>query len=155
MRALTSVSTILFIVLVFSACKSHKPTETPKNSNEDKTGYFVVGEGGGFAGTYEQYRVHQEGTVEVFDFKSNTYVLLTKVNEKDLAAFFTQIDELNLTEVEMNMPGNMSQYIEIDYNGLNHYRIVWPKDGKSIRHDILSFFESSFYYCKGLAKKDN
>lgn len=148
MKLVITLSIYLFLVFTFSACKQNKIIETPNDSKENKTGYFIVGEGGGFTGLYEQYKIKQNGDIEAYDFNTDAYTLLKKVKESDVEVFFTKIDELELAEVEVNIPGNMSQYIEINYNGIKEHIITWELGSRSVDANIQAFFKESFSFCE-------
>lgn len=148
MKLVTTLSTYLFLAITFSACKQNKIIEAPNDANENRSGYFIVGEGGGFTGLYEQYKIKQNGDIEAYDFNTEAYTLIKKVKESDVEVFFTQIEELNLAEVEVNIPGNMSQYIEINYNGIDEHIITWELGSRSIDADVQAFFKESFSFCE-------
>ena len=133
----------LLILLALSACNSNKNTSTSQDNS-----YLIVGEGGGFAGTYEQYKINQDGLIEVYNFKEKNYSTLCKVKSKEVIGFFDTISSLNLGEVEMESPGNMSQYLEINYQNIHDHKLIWEKRKNSVNEELQALFDASFSFCR-------
>lgn len=108
----------------------------------------MVGEGGGFAGSYEQYRINQDGLIEVYNFKEKNYSTVTQVKSKEVNSFFESITDLNLAEIELRSPGNMSQYMEITYENMKDHKLVWEKRKNSVSPGLQALFDASFAFCK-------
>jgi hypothetical protein len=142
---------LIFLLLVSTyACKSRQSNTSPEASS-----YFVVGQGGGFAGSYEQFKIYDNGEIEFYDFKENTYVPIKKVKAAEVSDFFTRITELNLAEADVHSPGNMSQYIELKDESGNENKLIWAMQGNAIKPAILSFFEDSFSFAQNLKAKND
>ncbi len=112
--------------------------------------YVIVGEGGGFAGSYIQYKINQNGSIEQLDFNEEKYIEIAKVSTSYVDGFFNRIEELNLGELEISSPGNMSRYIEINYMDINDHKLIWAMESTSINPDVKSFFIDAFNFCKAL-----
>lgn len=130
-----------FLLLFLSSisCSTSKNTVPTDNG----VSYFIVGEGGGFSGTYIQYKIHINGEIEEYNFRDNSYTRIAKTSAKEVAIFFQQLESLNLEELEISSPGNLSQYIET-----KDHKLVWSKYPPSVNTSIQSLFDNSFTYCK-------
>jgi len=117
----------------------------------DSPFYIIVGEGGGFTGAYSQYKIHENGLIELFDFKTKSYNKVSKVDESTVAPFFKKIEELDLGEMEVSAPGNMSQYIEINYKEIKDHRLTWAMKANAVKPAIQSLFDECFTLCKDQA----
>jgi len=144
--AIKKVSSLFIVLLFISACNLRKDAEALIDSDT----YFIVDEGGGFAGSYVQFRINQNGRVEQFNFKDYNYKEIAMVSPADVDGFFNKIEELELGELELSSPGNMSRYIEINYMGINDHKLIWAMESSSINPDVVAFFTESFTFCKKL-----
>lgn len=114
----------------------------------DSPYYIIVGEGGGFTGAYTQYKIHEDGIIDLFDFKTKTYNKISKVDNSVVAPFFTKIEELELGEIELSSPGNMSQYIEINYKEIKDHRLTWAMQANAVKPAIQSLFDDCYKLCR-------
>ncbi len=137
-------SLILFAAMfLFCNCSSNKKTVML-----DSPYYIIVGEGGGFTGAYTQYKIHEDGIIDLFDFKTKTYNKISKVDNSVVAPFFTKIEELELGEIELSSPGNMSQYIEINYKEIKDHRLTWAMQANAVKPAIQSLFDDCYKLCR-------
>lgn len=147
MRSILQKFIILSIATVLiSGCGLRKGSEELLDTNT----YFIIGEGGGFAGTYIQFKINQNGRVEQFDFQEYNYKEIAMVSPADIDGFFNKIEDLELGELELSSPGNMSRYIEINYMGINNHKLIWAMESSSVNPDVVAFFTESFTFCKKL-----
>ena len=146
--ALQKFAFLLISMILISGCGLRKGSEELLDMNT----YFIVGEGGGFAGTYIQYKINQNGRIEQFDFNDYIYLEIAKVSPSEVDDFFNRIEDLELGELEISSPGNMSRYIEINYMDINDHKLIWAMESSSIQPEVISFFTDSFNYCKKLSE---
>lgn len=142
----SNLTIIVLSLVLFSACQSKKELSA-QDSNKS---YFIVGEGGGFAGTYVQYQVQQDGVISKYDFKENKYIELKKLKAADVDHFFNEIEESKLGNIDMNSPGNMSQYLIINYMKKSEHKITWPMNSDSVKSKLQEFFDEAFDFCEAL-----
>jgi len=133
----------LLVVTASAGCKSTKTTQ----SNETEVKCFSVGEGGGFTGSYIQYKICSDGTISMYDFKNKEYNTIGTAVPKKLDKIFLQLDALKLDELEISSPGNMSQYITLINENKADHTLTWELNSNAIDPDIISFFHECFTYC--------
>lgn len=134
----------LIVLFAISGCNSKKSAI----KKHQKDAYIVVGQGGGFTGTYTQFKINGDGEIEEFDFSNESYSTISSLKPAQVYGFFQQLDSLNLGEVEMQNPGNMSQYIEFSYSDVVDHKILWPMEESSIKENIQNFFYKCYTFCK-------
>lgn len=133
----------LLVVMVSAGCKSTKTAQ----SNETEVKCFILGEGGGFAGSYIQYKICSDGVISKYNFTDKEYHTIGTAVPKELDKIFTQLNALNLDELEISSPGNMSQYITLINENKADHTLTWELNSNSVDPDIISFFHQSFTYC--------
>lgn len=130
-------------LVLFCSCSANKKTLAMNSPY-----YIIVGEGGGFTGAYTQYKIHESGLIEQFDFKEKSYSEIAKLNESVVRPFFTKVEELNLGEMEISSPGNMSQYFEINYKEIKDHHLTWAMRSDAVKPAIQALFDDCFKLCK-------
>ena len=144
MNKIISIAVGITLLLFSQAgCKSTKTT-IPNNT---AIKCFIVGEGGGFAGSYIQYKICSNGVLSMYNFDSKEYHEIGTADPKKLDDIFTQLNELKLDELEISSPGNMSQYITILEDNKPDHTLTWALNSTGISPEIISFFHESFTYC--------
>ena len=131
---------------LFFSCGSVKNTETKPQPEAEKPEaeiaetYFIIGEGGGFTGVYEQYKISNNGTVAAWDgttSKSSTETQM--LGKKTTAKFFNDLEKLNIAGMQLNQPGNMNYSINlVTPNGAS--TILWS-DNFSPSIEVLTFYK--------------
>lgn len=144
---------VVFVVLtacVFYACKhaqknaSKQQTQTvpPQTNTPDKfTATLTFGSGGGFTGAAVKYIVSPQGNVTRIrtKFPADT-TTLKKLSDKDLNLIFTDAAALNLGQMSVHQPGNMSYFIEYADKDLNN-TLIWGDYKNPPPPDLADYYE--------------
>jgi len=135
---------LIFSLIIFS-CQGSKSVTSMES---EQSTYFIVGTGGGFTGLYNQYKIYQNGIIENYDFSQKSYRSFKKVKPTEVEMFFKQIKELNLSKVDFNKPGNVSDYIDVLGPDQKLNRIQWANSSTDISPDIIRFHENAMRLIK-------
>ncbi len=129
---------IFFIaaVLFFGVSSCNGPKEVVA---EMPARHFVIGQGGGFTGKYDIYKVHNDGKIEKKDDRGDSYTYLKNMPIDSATVCFTTLDKLALENIKFEYPDNMTYFIEVN-NGTEINRIKWGNMSHPIRKDIESFY---------------
>lgn len=123
---------IIFMNLI--QCKAQD--YTPDTSQEERLHF---GSGGGFAGTITEYCLLQNGEIFVKQSHDGEWVKHHKVKDKVAKQCFSQIEHLNLKDVNFNIPGNVYRFLKVaDQN--HEHKIVWGGAQKRPTEDIVTFY---------------
>ncbi len=138
MKYLFLFSTLLIIV----SCKSAKPVQ--ESAEKDPAGYerFVIGWGGGFAGTYDEYHVYRNGMVKWKDINTGNFTDLKNLEKDDVQNIFESLQRLEPEKISLNDPGNMSYYLQIP-RGVKVHRIAWGGGNSLVPEDLEKFFSET------------
>lgn len=131
------------LLLFTFACKSKKALE----SSVPVDSYIVVGQGGGFAGTYIQFKINGDGKIEEFNFSDESYSQIVQLKATEVSSYFAQIDSLSIGEMDVTNPGNMSQYLEVNYKDIKSHKLIWPMKESAIKENIQSFYTDCYTFC--------
>lgn len=134
---------LLSALLLVVQCSSKKERQLMESNN-----YIIVGEGGGFTGAYIQYKIEGNGIIYQYDFMQEAYIRKGRLKDNELSPLFAKIEELDLGDIELSSPGNMSQYIEITYKDIKEHRLIWAMQSKAVNPEIQAFFDSCYSLCK-------
>lgn len=108
----------------------------------NRTGETIkFGKGGGFAGTYENYVLYQNGfLIKTIDGQERVKDI-KKIEQNQCDVLFNKMRSLNIKNLKYVEPGNMSNYIEVEVEG-GVNRIVWNAHGETeIPEDLIAYFE--------------
>lgn len=125
-------------LIFFTSCKS-----LPQNTTTTVKRY-AVGQGGGFTGAYTEFSFSDDGKVYKRDFNYERDVFVKQLAESDLKYFLNQIIELGLATFELNVPGNMSKYIEIRDGETSQNKIVWGANNYNPPQKIVDFHQELY-----------
>lgn len=126
-------------------CKSSK--EYTPDTFEDRKLYF--GSGGGFAGTYTEYLLLENGQFFGRMTKNPEWQEFDPIPKKQTKEYFDQIKDLDLTKTKFNTPGNWSYYLTIEDGEMNN-KIQWCMEAKPHDDRIVSFYKSLVTLTKDL-----
>ena len=118
----------------------------------DSNNYIIVGEGGGFTGAYIQYKIYENGNVDRYDFKQAVYIKKGRLKANEVKPLLSKIKALELGDIELSSPGNMSQYIEFTYNDIKDHRLTWAMKSNAVNPEIQSLFDSCYSLCEALSE---
>lgn len=120
---------------LFCSCnnKVYTLSELPENQ-------IVFGDGGGFAGTYQEFLLLENGQIFKSAKRGGNYEELESVNKKAAKAFFKQAAKLKLEERTKNEPGNMTYFIHYKSGDNKEAKVIWGANGPQIDTDIKMFY---------------
>ena len=139
----------LFLTLMLNSCKTTTPSTEDSNTNTEatttktpvaETTYFIIGEGGGFTGLYTQYKVTNNGKVELYNEKEDSFTMFGNLPSATAKKTFAKLAELKLYEYEYYKPGNLNYRIRIPGDYKDNL-IIWS-DSNSPDEDVLIFFKN-------------
>ncbi len=143
-----SIFTIFFIALILNSCNLLKPNNIDTNTSTEveetvtpttKTSYFIISEGGGFTGLYTQYKVSENGKVELYNEENDSFSLKGKLTSAAAKEIFDQLSDLRLAEYEYYKPGNLNYRIRIPGEPRDNL-IIWS-DSNSPDEKVLHFYK--------------
>ena len=137
---------LILIALTLFSCKQKQAINNTANENAS---YFIIGQGGGFSGQYEQFKISSTGIIERFDANSQEYLGLRSLDKKEVKPLFDEIKQLGLYEYELDQRGNMTSYILLpaEKNQAEN-NIYWPMGEAEVDQGLQSFFDKAWAICK-------
>lgn len=85
---------------------------------------IVFGSGGGFTGQVSEYHLDARGNLKMIEGLSGKEVELGKVKKSDLKAIYKALDELDLSKINFNEPGNMYYFLQ-EVQSPKSYKVTW------------------------------
>ena len=126
----------LTLIIAIPACtKKMRP-------NEAIPTYFILGSGGGVSGQYVQYKVHDDGIVEWFDFKLKKYMPYSTMTGKLSSEIWSQLELVNLHQYKLDKPGNYTYYIEL-VDGESSHKVMWNDESGNNPKALRDFFSNT------------
>ena len=134
-------------------CKSSK-VDTPEQTTEKKL-YF--GSGGGFAGTYTEYALLENGQFFGRLTTKQPWQEFDPIPQEKTTEYFNLVDELRLKKMEFNTPGNWSHYLILEEGDQPPHKIQWCAEAKPEDDRVIAFYKSLESHTKELPpfKADN
>ncbi len=127
---------LLFPLFIFDACKTAAPISTASQAR-----MLQFGEGGGFTGTYEEYRLSENGELYRFQAASERWIVHRILDKTQAAQLFLQADESDMTGMDFYRPGNITYYIELLTEN-THYRVTWGSPSAFPPEKITSLYKA-------------
>ncbi|MRI00690.1 hypothetical protein GH721_09150 [Kriegella sp. EG-1] len=130
--------TLLFscmLALFFLGCKSQQYTfdELP-----DKQ--LVFGNGGGMTGAINTYVLIENGQLFRTSSLTKEVVELDAITKKEVKAIFLKLEELSISKLDFNHPGNRYYFLE-EVSLDKKHRIVWGAEDHKISKEYSDFYK--------------
>ena len=122
-------------IMLFS-CASRKATPDTYEKRQ-----LVFGSGGGVTGMVTTYYLLENGQLFKKGSMDSSYELVKKVPGKVRKAMFATMEQMKLSDMEINHPGNMYYFIQTNQEG-GKGRVCWGEQGYKISDDVKSFYQS-------------
>jgi hypothetical protein len=106
---------LLCIGGLIAGCKSKQKVQ--RDLSQVK---ITVGEGGGFTGFHTSYVIYGTGMVERYTTKDNKTEQVKSVPLDSVRVWVNRMDQINFTGIELDQPGNMSYYMELQEPSKTH-----------------------------------
>ena len=100
------------IALLFFSCKSVK-----RVSYDEK---IIFGSYGGFAGSYDEFTLYGSGSVEYKQSIKSKPNVIKSIDRKTAKQLFRSIHDLNIRDMDIHDPGNMTYFLRFSYKGKEH-----------------------------------
>ncbi len=110
---------ILSAVFLFQYCKSGKYTP-----DDYPDAQIVFGSGGGFAGTYNNYYLFENGVIFKNSTSDKAFKKVKKIKKEEARQIFNNFETFNLKDYNFNDPGNLNYFLELKTKEGNH-KIQW------------------------------
>jgi len=114
------------IVLLFFSCKAQQ--YTIDNLPEKQ---LVFGSGGGITGEVNTYTMLENGQVFYRSSLIDEHKELKSIAKKEAVAAFEKINDLHLSAIDFDHPGNLYYFIE-EVNGDEKNRVTWGSTNHSV-----------------------
>lgn len=131
------VTNFIFLLLLTCCCsfctqKVYTPVDYTK-------GQIIFGSGGGITGAVQENVLLENGAMFSKENLNTEYMATKKLDKNVVQQMFSNIEFLNLPNIEMNEPGNRYYFLQIKDKDLDH-RIVWS--GKNaVAREVQNFYE--------------
>lgn len=129
------------LLLLLAGCKTYSTSELP-----DTRLYF--GSGGGFAGTFTEYLLLENGQFFKRDSQKAEFVALQKVKRSQAKALFSDWAEQKMSEQDFQHPGNLYHFVRMEEKGQDH-RLSWGSSSYPTPDEIKQFYTA----CQALIPK--
>lgn len=128
---------MLALITMITACKSKQ--KTTRDLSQVK---ITIGQGGGFTGYYTDYVMYGTGKLERYTSKDQKTAVINSVPVDSIRAWVNRMDQINFNGIELDKPGNMSYYIELQEPKMTH-KVRWgdavpPSDLNNLYQRIWS-----------------
>lgn len=129
-----ALSLCLITVLLFS-CKTKQYT-----LEEYADPQITFGSGGGFTGMYKHYTLFKNGQLFKKEGKEEQFTAMKAADRNQVTQVFKNYQVLNLAEVEIDEPGNMTYYIAYkDKEG--EHKMTWGGTNKQAAQEVKLFYQ--------------
>lgn len=120
---------IISILIAIAAFACHRNAQS---SVMEK--YIIIGDGGGFTGVETLYLLNSKGEVRKGD------VLLARLSKSEVKQVWSNLDLLNLNEMNYEIPGNMYKLIEFKKD-TTAMKLVWDPYDETHPRNLDLFYD--------------
>jgi len=100
---------------------------------------IVFGSFGGFAGSYSEYTLHDNGDVHYRSALKGEHSVIENIDETTLSQLFQSIETLELYELEVSDPGNMTYFLKFNYKNEGH-ELQWGGNNVHVPDKLITYF---------------
>jgi hypothetical protein len=115
----TSIIFLICCTGIIAACKSKE-----KMKRDISAVQITIGQGGGFTGFYTDYIIYGTGKVERYTTRDNKTAEVKPVPVDSVKAWVARMDEIHFNNIELDQPGNMSFYLQLQEPKSSH-KVKW------------------------------
>ncbi len=123
------------LLLLFSYCKS--PEFSADNLPAQQLRF---GSGGGITGVYTTYILLENGQLFRHHSLTDSLESLPELKRRQARRLWSEAEDLRLGERRFHQPGNMSYFLEMRTDSLQH-RLTWNDNDQPSRTDVLDFYQ--------------
>ncbi|MCE7043938.1 hypothetical protein [Dyadobacter sp. CY312] len=126
----------LLLAVIHQSCITRKPVDPLHYTGNT----VILGHGGGFAGTEEEYRLLENGQLYHRALLNEPFKLLKSKTKKRSGKWIAEFDSLSQIHTSFNVPGNTYKFVVFKKDTLEN-RVVWSSQNREIDHRITQFYE--------------
>jgi len=130
----------LILTLPFLSCKTQKKIYTPETYDRE---IITFGSGGGFTGKIKKYSILRNGQVFRNSDSPNggdASGEMSSLDEAVVDQLFLNFTNLKLVEIQLDDPGNMTNFINYQENG-NTHRIRWGGKNEEVPKSVKTYYK--------------
>lgn len=132
---------LFILLLVFAGCKTYSTEALPETQ-------LYFGSGGGFAGTFTEYMLLENGQFFKRESQAGTFEALPKVKRSQAKLLFVDWTKQEMNEQDFQHPGNLYHFVRMESKGQKH-RISWGSSSHPTPDGIKQFYAA----CQALIPK--
>ena len=129
------------VLLLLAGCKTYSIEELPETR-------LYFGSGGGFAGSFTEYLLLENGQFFKRESQKGDFVALPKVKRSQAKTLFSSWVVNKLGEQDFQHPGNLYHFVRMEEEGKSH-RLSWGSSSHPTPDEIKQFYTS----CNALIPK--
>jgi hypothetical protein len=130
---------VLSVVLSLISCKSQQ-----QNYDDFKGRIITIGKGGGITGAYDEYSILENGQLFHYNTLTKQRVNSGKMESNITNQIFHNYELLKIREKQVNLPGNMNYFVQINDKGKT-VRSLWS-DMDSADSQLVLFYKFAMNY---------
>lgn len=126
---------VIATIFIFNSCKTteYSPDDYPNQQ-------IIFGSGGGFAGTYTDYHLFENGMLFKKISTDTTYQKVKRLKKDEVTQIFKNFEVLNLQNYKLNDPGNMNYYMEFKTKD-GGYKIHWGGNNQPVDTNVKTIYQ--------------
>ncbi len=135
-----SYALIFFLSFLFLiSCKSEKSVTQTINDFQAEFKFIDFGYGGGFAGTYNYYRLMENGNL--WELKNeNPTTRINQISKDDLISINVLSKDLINSDFQSNMMGNMTYFLTVRIDSIDH-KYIWKEEADPVIHKASILYD--------------
>ena len=143
-RNMTKILLLTVLLIGFSQCRSVQYA-SPKEFPGPKISF---GNGGGFAGTYKEYLLCENGQLFLRTSQKSSFGELESIDKTETNQCFANYDQLGLHSISVNDPGNLFYFVKYSNKDLNH-ESMWGGVHSQEPESLRIFYRNLMHLVKG------
>lgn len=133
MMRILIISLTLVFVAYFLSCRSNKGWNSKVGTP------ITFGSYGGFAGTYKEHTINDDGLVHFKSAIKGEAQVVKNLSEDELKSIFEGVHTSKLCELKHDSPGNLTHFIKFTYAD-ESYHLKWAA-GTEIPDNLRAYFK--------------
>jgi len=109
----------------------------PGATNKDRI--IIVGSGGGMTGMVNEFHINKDGRVVKQNTLSGQNSIYKTITTEQLNIVNSMFDQLNLSSVDFDRPGNMYYFVGLK-EGMKQHRVTWSSADPALPENIRQFY---------------
>ncbi len=128
---------IFIVTLGFTSCKTQQvPLE------EYTQPMITFGNQGGFAGTVTTYKILEDGRVYYKGPRAKAFMALDPMEKSMVKQLFSSFGDLGIYDMEINDPGNLTYFIDVNRPDKMTKSLKWGADIKPVDAKVKAIYRN-------------